>query len=200
MELHIGSKEAPSLADTKLDDINTAFANLEKCKQASTSKEGKQQQQEYFNICESEIGNLERIIEIRKSEIENLERIGKNMNKKMEEVKESHQKSIAEQTYGKTARSRSRSRSKTRSKTRSKSKSRSRSRDREEEDYPKEERILVAKVAHLEARRRYQESMRQKTGNTDFIVSQGRFDKLPNQGPYYNPNPKTGGRTRRIKR
>ena len=69
MELHIGSKEAPSLADTKLDDINTAFANLEKCKQASTSKEGKQLQQVYFDICQDEISDFERKIEMYISEI-----------------------------------------------------------------------------------------------------------------------------------
>ena len=132
MALNVGRREISEhvLQETKRDDLNEAFANLEKCKQASTSKDGKQLQQVYFNACQRQISYLEGIIEMRESETEKLKRIRENMKTKFEQVKESHQRSYAEQTFGKTARSRSRSRS--------------RSRDREEEEIEKKAMELFA--------------------------------------------------------
>ena len=113
-----------------------------------------------------------------------LEEIEKEMKDRYDIVKKSRNNSVKERDFG----------------SRSRDKSRSRSRDREEEEYPKEEKKLVAKVAHSLARVRHQQYMREKTGNTNLTVLKGQFDKLPNQGPYYNPNLKKGGRTRKNKK
>ena len=186
MALHIGHEDARSLSELQRTEINDAFANLEKCKQASTSKEGKQLQQVYFKICQDEISDLERIIEMRESEIERLKIIEENMRKKYNKVKALYERSIEEQTTGVSGNKRSRSSSSSKDK---------------EEKYPKEERNLVEKVAHSLARVRHQQYMREKTENPNLTVSKRQFDKLPNQDSYYNPNlKKKGGRTMKNKK
>lgn len=98
------------LSEIKRNEINEAFASLETCKQSHTSPDSKNLQQVYFNNVKVVISDLERKIEESKNEIKKLERLKENMKTKFEEVKALHDKSIKEQKFGKTARSRSRSR------------------------------------------------------------------------------------------
>lgn len=163
-------------------EINNSYKALRETSDHATSDGGIKKQKESIINFREKINEVSQRVIGAESHLKELKKIEAVLRQELDRHEDSINKSIQEQTFGVSGNKRSRSRS--------------RSRDREEE-YPKEERNLVEKVAHLVARVRHQKYMRKKTGNHNLTVSRRQFNKEPNLNRYYNPNPKKGGRTRK---
>ena len=170
------------LPEIQRDSINKAFNYLETCKQAPTSIENEQLQQEYFDNFKYEISALDKKIKGYKNKVKTLKRLERTMKKRFREVKTLNSRSVEELSYGKPDISKPRSRS------------RSRSRDREEEEIEKKAMKLFA----IEREMYDEEKKIYKIPNTE-----RHWNRLPPdvKNKYIKMvNTSKGGRTRKNKK